>query len=123
MHRLFLKFFIYFLVTFIIHLALLPGVILAESVQKDTGLVHLVLPGESLHKIARQYLPLTEELTINDLVEKINQAKKDDVYSFKTIHKRKDGSAILVQENIQYLKNKKAFKCIVREDYSLKKSS
>ena len=71
MHRLFLKFFIYFLVPFIIHLALLTGVILAESVQKDTGLVHLVLPGESLHKIARQYLPLTEELTINDLVEKI----------------------------------------------------
>ncbi len=61
--------------------------------------------------------------TKSDLMEKINQAKKDGVYSFKTIHKRKDGSAILVQENIQYFKNKKAFKCIVREDYSLKKSS
>jgi PAS domain S-box-containing protein len=61
--------------------------------------------------------------TKSDIMEKINQAKKDGVYSFKTIHKRKDGSAILVQENIQYLKNKKAFKCIVREDYSLKKST
>ena len=71
MYRLFLKLFIYSLVLFIIHLALLPDVILAESVQKDTKLVHLVLPGESLHKIARQYLPLTEELTISDLVEKI----------------------------------------------------
>lgn len=58
-----------------------------------------------------------------DLKDKINQAKKYGRYSFKTIHKRKDGSAILVHENFQYLKDKKAFKCIVREDYSLNKPS
>lgn len=58
-----------------------------------------------------------------DIAKKINQAKKNGVTSFKTIHKRKDGSAILVHENLQYLKDKNAFKCIVREDYSLKKSS
>ena len=58
-----------------------------------------------------------------DLAKKINQAKKNGVASFKTIHKRKDGSAVLVHENLQYLKDKNAFKCIVREDYSLKKSS
>jgi len=58
-----------------------------------------------------------------DLAKKINQAKKNGVASFKTIHKRKDGSAVLVHENLQYLKDKNAFKCIVREDYSLKRSS
>lgn len=58
-----------------------------------------------------------------ELLEKINKAKKNGVFTFKTIHKRKDGSAILVHENIQYNKDKKNYKCIVREDYSLKKSS
>jgi len=58
-----------------------------------------------------------------DLAKKINQVKKNGVASFKTIHKRKDGSAVLVHENLQYLKDKNAFKCIVREDYSLKRSS
>lgn len=43
----------------------------AESILKDTELVHWVSRGESLHKIARRYLPLTEELTVGDLVEKI----------------------------------------------------
>ena len=58
----------------------------------------------------------------NDLIDKINKAKKAGNLSFKTIHKRKDGSAILVQENFQYDKAKGEFKAIVREDYSLKKS-
>lgn len=57
-----------------------------------------------------------------DIASKINVAKKKGVVSFKSIHKRKDGSAILVHENLQYIKDKNAFKCIVREDYSLKKS-
>jgi len=57
----------------------------------------------------------------SDIAKKISQAKKKGVASFKTIHKRKDGSAILVEENLQYLKDKNKFKCIVREDYSLKK--
>jgi PAS domain S-box-containing protein len=50
------------------------------------------------------------------LKEKINQAKKNGSYSFKTIYKKKDGSAILVYENLQYLKDKKTFKGIVRKD-------
>lgn len=54
-----------------------------------------------------------------DIVEKINQAKKNGVYSFKTIHKKKDGSPILVYQNIQYLKDKNQFKCIVREDITI----
>ena len=56
-----------------------------------------------------------------DIAKKINKAKKEGFASFKTIHKRKDGSVMLVKENMQYLKDKNAFKCIVREDYSLKK--
>ena len=56
-----------------------------------------------------------------DILDKIKTAKKAGAINFKTIHKRKDGSAILVHENMQYLKDKNSFKCIVREDYSLKK--
>jgi len=59
----------------------------------------------------------------NDIIDKIKKTKKEGVVSFKTIHKRKDGSAILVHENLQYNKDKNQFKGIVREDYSLKKSS
>jgi PAS domain S-box-containing protein len=55
-----------------------------------------------------------------DIVEKIKKVKKDGVVTLKTIHKRKDGSVILVQENLQYIKEKNEFKGIVREDYSLK---
>jgi PAS domain S-box-containing protein len=55
-----------------------------------------------------------------DIINKINDAKKIGSITFKTIHKRKDGSAILVYENVQYLKDKNVFKCIVREDYPLK---
>lgn len=51
-----------------------------------------------------------------DLKEKINQAKKNGNYSFKTMHKRKDGSTFLVYENFYYIKEKNAFKCIVRTD-------
>ena len=61
--------------------------------------------------------------TMNDIKKKIKDAKKKGVVTFKTIHKRKDGSAILVHENLQYLKDQNRFKCIVREDYSMKKYS
>jgi hypothetical protein len=61
----------YFFVVFFALIVLLPKNILAEDIQKDTQLIHRVSPGESLHKIARQYLPLAEELTVDDLVEKI----------------------------------------------------
>ncbi len=57
-----------------------------------------------------------------DIINKIKKVKKDGGISFKTIHKRKDGSAILVHENFQYVKEKNKFKGIVREDYSVKKS-
>jgi len=54
--------------------------------------------------------------TLDDLKEKINKAKKNGNFSFKTMHKRKDGSTFLVFENFHYIKDKNAFKSIVRED-------
>jgi PAS domain S-box-containing protein len=60
--------------------------------------------------------------TKKDLSEKIKTAKKNGTYSFKTIHKRKDGLPILVFENLQYMSDKNTFKCIVREDYLPKKT-
>jgi PAS domain S-box-containing protein len=57
-----------------------------------------------------------------DILEKIKKVKKDGVVTFKTIHKRKDGSAILVDENLQYEKKKHELKGIIRKDCSLKKS-
>jgi len=60
--------------------------------------------------------------TQQDLKEKINQAKKNGNYSFKTIHRRKDGSTVPVYEVFEYIKDKNAFKCIVKEDYPLRKA-
>jgi len=51
-----------------------------------------------------------------DILDKIRNVKKAGSLSFKTIHKRKDGSAVLVYENMLYLKDKNMFKCIVRQD-------
>jgi len=59
--------------------------------------------------------------SMQEIKQKINQAKKNGNFSFKTIHKRKDGSKILVYENFQYLKDKNAFRCIVKEDFSVSK--
>jgi len=61
--------------------------------------------------------------SIDEIKNKINLAKENGSITFKTIHKRKDGSAVLVQENLQYLKEKNKYKGIVREDYSINKSS
>ena len=57
-----------------------------------------------------------------EIINKIIIAKKNGSIIFKTIHKKKDGSAILVHANLQYIKDKKEFKAIVREDISIKSS-
>ncbi|MEJ2233508.1 MAG: LysM peptidoglycan-binding domain-containing protein, partial [Syntrophobacterales bacterium] len=44
---------------------------MGKQYSKDTEIIHWVSRGESLHKIAKRYLPLTEELTVGALVEKI----------------------------------------------------
>jgi hypothetical protein len=47
--------------------------IFANDVNKDTERIHLVLPGESLVKIAHQYFPLTTALTIGELIGEIRE--------------------------------------------------
>ena len=50
---------------------LLPSVIFARDYENGTEFLHVVSPGESLSKIARLYLPLTEAYTVIDLIQKI----------------------------------------------------
>jgi len=52
----------------------------------------------------------------DDLGNKMRQIKKKGSVHVKTIHKRKNGSSVLVTENIEYLKEKHMFRCTVRED-------
>jgi len=54
--------------------------------------------------------------TKNDMKTKIDTVKKKGSIDFKTIHKRKDGSVILVRENLSYIKDKKLVKCIVTDE-------
>lgn len=54
--------------------------------------------------------------TKKDIKDKIYKIKKQGKINLKTIHKKKNGSSIFVSENIQYLKDKNMFKCIVKED-------
>lgn len=51
-----------------------------------------------------------------EIKKKINHFKKHGFVSLKTIHKRKNGSSVLVTEKIKYLKDKKMFKCTVKRD-------
>ena len=48
-----------------------PWTVFAKDYQKETEFLHRVSPGESLSKIARLYLPLTEAYTIRDLIRRI----------------------------------------------------
>jgi PAS domain S-box-containing protein len=60
--------------------------------------------------------------TKKDITNKIKKAKKVGSITFKTIHKKKDGSPIFVEENLQYIADKNTYKGIIREDYCSKKS-
>jgi len=44
------------------------------------------------------------------------EAKKNGTMRVKTIHKKKDGSSVLVSEQIKYLKDRNMFICMVKED-------
>ena len=69
----FLKYISYLFVLLSVVFLFLQGQGQAKDIQKNTEMIHLVSPGESLHRIARKYLPLTDELTVNDLIERIKQ--------------------------------------------------
>jgi PAS domain S-box-containing protein len=58
----------------------------------------------------------------DEIIRKINKTKKNGSLTFKTIHQKKDGSAILVHENFQYIPDKNRYKAIVRQDYFFKKT-
>jgi len=51
-----------------------------------------------------------------DIKNKINKIKELGKTRLKTIHKKKNGSSLLVNEDIQYLKDKNLFRCVVKED-------
>ncbi len=48
--------------------------------------------------------------------KKIKQIKKQGIIRLKTIHKRKNGSSVLVTEDIRYLNDRQIFQCAVKED-------
>jgi PAS domain S-box-containing protein len=54
----------------------------------------------------------------DQLKNKIELIKKQGCVQVKTIHKRKNGLAILVQEQIEYLKDTNRFRCIVKQEIS-----
>ncbi len=49
---------------------------------------------------------------------KLDIIKKQGITQVKTIHKRKDGSSVLVQEQIEYLKESNRFRCLVKQEIS-----
>ena len=50
-----------------------PGLTLAKDTRNNTDFIHWVSPGDSLNRIARQYLPLTDAITIGELIKEIRQ--------------------------------------------------
>ena len=52
-------------------LLLQPGKTLARNMENSEDLIHCVSPGESLNRIARQYLHLTDAITTGELIEQI----------------------------------------------------
>ncbi len=69
----FFKTCVYLLGFLLVGLLFLPREILPRNIKKDTEFFHRVLHGESLNRIAQQYLPLTEPLTVDHLIEKIKE--------------------------------------------------
>jgi hypothetical protein len=51
----------------------LPEKILAKDIKDNRDFIHWVSPGDSLNRIARQYLPLTDAITIAELIKEIRQ--------------------------------------------------
>ena len=54
--------------------------------------------------------------TKESVQKKIQEAKKQGKINVKSIHKRKDGSSLLVSEEIHYMKEGNKFKCYVKEN-------
>jgi len=65
----------------------------------------------SLNLSDLDYLETKEEIK-----KKIKKIKELGNTQFKTIHKKKNGSSVLVNEDMQYIKDKNIFKCVVKEN-------
>jgi len=55
--------------------------------------------------------------TTESVAQKLQKIKNQGTLKMKTMHRRKDGSSILVQENIQYNKNDDTFICYITEEH------
>ena len=53
---------------------------------------------------------------MNIIKAKLRKIKELGNTQFKTIHKEKNGSSMLVNEDMQYIKDKNIFKCVVKEN-------
>jgi PAS domain S-box-containing protein len=51
-----------------------------------------------------------------EIKENLIEVKKQGAIQVKTIHKKKDGTSVLVSEHIKYLKDRNMFICMVKED-------
>jgi hypothetical protein len=69
----FFKTTVYVLALLLVGFLFLPCEIFPKDTKKETEFFHRVLRGESLSRIARQYLPLTEALSVDYLIEKIKE--------------------------------------------------
>jgi len=69
----FFKTSVYLLALLFVGFLFLPSEIFPKDTKKDIDFFHRVLRGESLGRIARQYLPLTEALSVDYLIEKIKE--------------------------------------------------
>ena len=50
-----------------------PWEIFAEDIKKDTGMIHIVSPGESLNRIAHRYFPYAGTMNIGELIREIKK--------------------------------------------------
>jgi hypothetical protein len=57
---------------------------------------------------------LSESYT--DIVASLGEIKKQGSIQIKSIHKKKDGSSIFVNEHITYLKDRNVFICMVKQE-------
>jgi len=58
--------------------------------------------------------------TLESIKDKLREAKKHGSVLMKTIHKRKDGSSLLVKAQIDYLRDKNLYQCLITEEHQKK---
>jgi len=54
--------------------------------------------------------------TLEEIRSMLETIKKQGCIDLKTIHRRKDGTSLLVQEHVQYLKERNRFLCLVKAE-------